>query len=301
MQLLIFPCEQIAPLIGGFVSQYVGWQACFYIPGYIQLGTFDITLVTLPETLYSRGYDAESMPYKERSYLDLVTFRHGHVTRRLRGRDFTRPFQMLRYIAVVVPAIYYMTCFGYGTVLFALTGSKLFAQFYHFKNWQIGLLLSIPLTLGCLIGEFSAGWVTDWVSNRYAKAHGGNRLPEARLNVIWGELLIPVGVIIEGVCLSHHNTVGWIGSAFGMRIAGLGLQIATTVLYAYTTDVSPLLHPLILHISSTRPILKRMQCYKPQSAEISTLFNTFRQVFSCLISFYAYVPLSPTYPNLVSR
>jgi hypothetical protein len=180
------------------------------------------------------------MPYKERSYLDLLTFRNGHSTRRLQARDFTRPFEILRYIAVVIPAIYYMTCFGYGTVLFALTGSKLFAQFYKFNNWQIGLLLSIPLTLGCLIGEFSAGWVTDWVSNRYAKAHGGDRLPEARLNVIWGALLIPVGVIVEGVCLSHHNTVGWIGSAFGMGIAGLGLQIATTVLYAYTTDVSRL-------------------------------------------------------------
>jgi hypothetical protein len=106
--------------------------------------------------------------------------------------------------------------------------------------------------------------VTDWAANRYAKRHNGVRLPEARLNVLWGALLVPVGVIIEGVCLSHSKTVGWIGSAMGMAIAGLGLQIATTVLYAYATD-----------------------CYKPQSAEISTLFNTFRQVFSCLISFYA--------------
>jgi hypothetical protein len=224
-------------LIGGFVAQYVSWQACFYIPAYIQLGTFVITIFSLPETLYSRGDNIESMPYRERSYLDLLLFRHGHSTRGLQKRDFTRPFEMLRYIPIVIPALYYMTCFGYGTVLFALTGSKLFSEFYEFKTWQTGLLLSIPLTIGCLIGEFSAGWVTDWAANRYAKAHGGSRLPEARLNVIWGSLLIPVGVIIEGVCLSHSKTVGWIGSAFGMAIAGLGLQIATTVLYAYTTDV----------------------------------------------------------------
>lgn len=145
---------------------------------------------------------------------------------------------MLRYISVVVPAIYYMTCFGYGTVMFALTGSSLFSKFYKFETWQTGLLLSLPLLIGCLIGEFSAGWVTDWAANRYAKAHQGQRLPEARLNVIWGSLLIPVGIVIEGVCLSHSKTVGWIGSAFGMAIAGLGLQIATTVLYAYSTDVS---------------------------------------------------------------
>ena len=160
---------------------------------------------------------------------------------------------MLKYIAIVIPSIFYMTCFGYGTVMFALTGAKLFAQFYKFNNAQTGLLLSIPLLIGCLIGEFNAGWVTDWMSNRYARKHNGERLPEARLNIIWGALLIPVGVIIEGVCLSHSNTVGWIGSAFGMGIAGLGLQIATTVIYAYTTDVSCYLrYPvLILSIRAT--------------------------------------------------
>ena len=30
-----------------------------------------------------------------------------------------------------------------------------------------------------------------------------------------------------------------------------------------------------------------MQCYKPQSPEISCLLNMFRQIFSALISFYA--------------
>jgi hypothetical protein len=229
---------QIAPLIGGFVSQSLGWQACFYIPGYIQLGTFALNLFTLPETLYFRADDADSTPYQEKSYIDLLVFRRGRATRHLSARDFTRPFKMLRYIPIVIPAIFYMTCFGYGTVLFALTGSKLFAEFYEFDSAQTGLLLSIPLTIGCLIGEFNAGWVTDWMANRYAKKHNGERLPEARLNVIWGALFVPIGVIIEGVCLSHTGTVGWIGSAFGMGIAGFGLQIATTVLYAYATDVS---------------------------------------------------------------
>jgi len=67
--------------------------------------------------------------------------------------------------------------------------------------------------------------------------------------------------------LTHHATVSWVGAAFGMGIACLGLQVATTVVYAYTTD-----------------------CYKPQSAEISTVLNTFRSIFSALISFYA-IPL----------
>lgn len=145
---------------------------------------------------------------------------------------------MLRYIAVVIPTIYYMVTFGYGSVLFATTGAKLFAQFYHFDTAQTGLLLGVPLLIGGIIGESCAGWVLDLICNRYARRHGGERLPEARLDAIWVGLLVPIGIIIEGVCLSHSKTVGWIGAAFGMGISGFGLQIASTIVFAYVTDVS---------------------------------------------------------------
>ena len=98
-------------------------------------------------------------------------------------------------------------------------------------------MLSIPLLIGCLIGEANAGWLTDWMVLRYAKKHDGVRVPEARLNALWFGLLVPIGVIIEGVCITHFETVPWIGAAFGMGIANCGLQAATTVTYAYTTDV----------------------------------------------------------------
>ena len=147
-----------------------------------------------------------------------------------------------------------MTCFGYGTVLFASTGASLFRELYHYTVSQTGLLLSIPLLIGCLIGEFNAGWVTDYFSSRYARKHNGERRAEARLNAIWLALLLPLGVIIDGVCLSHSKSVGWIGVAFGMGIACLGLQVATTVVYAYCTDVS--LHSHVLFNASLNLLSK---------------------------------------------
>lgn len=159
----------------------------------------------------------------------------------LKFRSFLSPFYMLKYVAIVIPAIYYMTCFGYGTVLFALTGASLFAEFYQFNLWKTGLVLSIPLLVGCFIGEANAGWLTDWMVRRHARRNDGHLKPEARLNAMWIGLLVPVGIIIEGVCFSHHTTAHWIGPAFGMGIACLGLQAATTVVYAYTTDVSQML------------------------------------------------------------
>jgi hypothetical protein len=230
--------------------------------GYIQLAFVVFNLFFLPETLYSRRTISTA---PERSFKDLLMFRNiGLQDRRLKPIDFARPFYMLKYAAIVIPGLYYMTAFGFGSVLFAATGSSLFRELYHFDVAQTGLMLSIPLLVGCLIGEFNAGWLTDWFVYQYARRHNGRREPEPRISAIVLAILCPIGIIIDGVCLSHYKSVSWLGAAFGMGIASFGLQIATTVVYTYCTD-----------------------CYKPQSSEISSILNVFRNVFSMTISFYA--------------
>lgn len=80
----------IAPLLGGFIAENLGWRQCFTIPvrnplalslcpaanlnqGYIQLGTFVITLFCLPETLYYR--QRNNIEYTARSYVDMLIFK----------------------------------------------------------------------------------------------------------------------------------------------------------------------------------------------------------------------------------
>ncbi|KAH6652225.1 major facilitator superfamily domain-containing protein [Truncatella angustata] len=255
----------VAPLIGGFVSQSLGWRWAFLIPGYVQLATLVFTLLCLPETLYSRqpvSTDSES------SFADLLLFKNMEFQNtKLHWSDFLRPFYMLKYIPIVIPGLYYMTAFGFGSVLFATTGAHIFSELYHFNVAQTGLILSIPLFIGCLLGEMCAGWVTDYMVYRHAKAHGGRREPEPRINALVLAVLCPIGIIIDGVCLSHHSTISWIGPAVGMGLANFGMQIATTVTYTYCTD-----------------------CYRPQSSEVSSILNVFRHIFSMTTSFYA-IPL----------
>ncbi|ETS83221.1 hypothetical protein PFICI_05097 [Pestalotiopsis fici W106-1] len=252
----------VASLLGGFIAQNLGWRWSFLIPGYVQIATVVLTLFCLPETIYSR----QTAPgRRDRSFMDLLLFRHqGLQGARIRPRDFTRPFYMFKYLSIVIPGIYYMTAFGFGSVLFAATGASLFRELYGFNVAQTGLMLSVPLLIGCLLGEMSAGWLTDRMVYRYARTHGGRREPEARLDAVLLAILCPIGIIIEGVCLSHHNTVPWVGAAFGMGIANYGVQIANTVTYTYCTD-----------------------CYKPQSSEVSSILNVLRSLFSMTISFYA--------------
>lgn len=232
----------LAPLIGGFTAQNLGWRYCFSIPAYVQFTLFVITLFFLPETLYSRRPGTPSSVYQTNSYMDLITFRSKHLpNRQIQLQDFIRPFTMLKYVCVLIPALFYMVAFSYGSVLFASTGSVVFRQFYNFSLIQTGLMLSLPLLIGSFIGEASAGWFVDWLIYKHAQRHDGHRPPEPRLDALWLGLLLPCGTLIQGICISHSKTTSWVGNAFGMGIANFGLQVSTTVVYAYSTDVRKLL------------------------------------------------------------
>ncbi|KAH8898231.1 MFS general substrate transporter [Thozetella sp. PMI_491] len=258
----------LAPLFGGFIAQNMGWKWCFIIPGFIQLGVWFTTLFCLPETLFIRGSEQSALGAKEKTFAHLLLISGRHGDRKISAKDWLAPLYMMKYICVLVPSIYYMTCLAYGSVLFATSGSVVYSRYYGFDTIKTGLILSIPLIIGNIIGEATAGWFVDWLMYRHAKRHGGELVPESRLDALWLALFLPIGTIINGVCISHSESSSWAGNAIGMAVANLGFQVATTVVYTYCTD-----------------------CYKPQSAEVSAVLNLARHIFSALVSFYA-LPLA---------
>lgn len=222
-------------------------------------GVLAVYLVAFPETLFSR---TEFSTLENRTYWGRLAFRGKVINRKLKPSDFLHNFKMLRYVAVVLPCIYYMTTNTYGSIVFVLTASSISEKLYHFDVAQNGLLLGVPLTIGCLIGEACTGWISDWLINRYARRHDGYRKPEARLHLAPLGLFLPAGLIIHGVSVSNHAP--WIALAIGMAVASIGVQAGTTLTYSYISD-----------------------CYKPQAAEVSTIINLFRQIFAFTIGFYA--------------
>ena len=157
--------------------------------------------------------------------------------RRLGLVDFIRPLQMIKYPSVLLTTIYYAVCFGYGSILFIISSANIFAKIYHFMPYQTGLLLGIPLTVGSLLGEVFSGGLSDHISNAWAKARSGVRKPEDRLVALLpAVILLPLGIIIEGVCIEKKTH--WIGVGMVIAIASFGLQVATTVVYTYTAEVS---------------------------------------------------------------
>lgn len=234
----------IASVAGGYIALRLGWRWCSWVPCIVLACNWVVNLFCLPETLYHRS---PSIANKHSgSWLRLLTFRSLKAHRKPQFHDFTRVFRMLSYPSVLLPAMYYSVSFGYASLLFAVTGSKAFSEIYHFNTAQTGLCLGFGTFSGTLVGELTAGPVSDRILYLQAKRNDGVPIPEARLQATWPALfLIPAGVIIEGVCFQYRTH--FMGPVMGMAIANFGLQVASTNVYAYMTDVCAALVTIYCH------------------------------------------------------
>ena len=247
----------LAPIAGGYISQRLGWQWCFWIPAITQGFLYVLLIFTLPETLYSAEYHEQT---KDMSYFKKLIVHKRVIDRPIRLRDFSISLRMAKYVAVTLPAIYYGCCNAYGSILFALTGAPIATETFNFHTDQIGLFMGIPLTVGCFIGEMSAGWVSDMFTNIYARRHGGHRKAESRLLLAPLCACLCIGTAVYGYCI--ENKKPWIDAAVTMAISGFGTQVSATMIYTYCTDG-----------------------YKAQSGEISVVLNlTKSRMYICLFA-----------------
>lgn len=227
----------IAPTIGGYIANNISWRWCFYVPAILTGALWLLFVLTVPETLYSRGAEVIARPSRSWTQ-NMFMVGRAHPTRCLRLIDFLRPFQMLKYPSVLLPALYYAVSFATGSILFILSSANLFGRIYHYEPRQTGLLLGIPITIGSLIGETVSGGFSDWISAKRALFRGQRKPEDRLLAIVPGSVLVPLGVIIEGVCLEYATH--WIGVALGIVLSSIGLQIVTTVVYTYTAEVCSL-------------------------------------------------------------
>ncbi|OJJ50313.1 hypothetical protein ASPZODRAFT_13399 [Penicilliopsis zonata CBS 506.65] len=249
----------VAPIAGGYITQRLGWRWCFWVPAIFQGIVCLILLLTLPETLYLRG---DSNRLRHRPYWGRLFFFGKVIDRPIEAEQFWRPFKLIRHATVALPALYFCTCNTFGSTLFAVTGANIGAKIFGFDTEQTGLFMGVPLSVGCMIGEASAGWVSDRLLALYARRHGGNQKPEARLFLMPLCTTLCVGTATYGLCI--QNRYPWIQASVCMAISGFGLQIATTMVYTYCTD-----------------------SYRSRASEVGAVLNFFKCVFAFNVGFYA--------------
>lgn len=264
----------IAPIAGGYIAQKYGWRWCNWVAAIIEGVLFILALFTFPETLFSVQRSEKA---KKSSLPSLLYF--GQVyERRIQIGEFFIPLKLLKYAAIVLPCLMYTVILTYGSPLFAVTGSFICAVFYSWDLEQTGLFLGLPLTVGCIIGELSAGWVSDWIINTYAKRHQGYRKAEARLYLLPLALTTPIGIATYGLCIQSGTR--WILAAVCMAISGFGTQIATTITYTYCCDSY---RAQASDVSVTINLIKSCK----SSLQLWVVLPNGDQVFAFNIGFYA--------------
>jgi MFS family permease len=247
--------SHLAPIVGGLIGQYLGWRWIFKIAAIIDAVMFVTAFFFLPETLYIRNSDivhraqhdgrgttivSAEAPVQPKltwkTYLARLKLISHHPELKLRANQFVIPsLKMARYPSVIFPALYYSTMYGFASILPAVTVASIFEEFFRWDTLVIGLAYGGALSIGGVLGEFSAGWVVDLIVRRERALLGRDPEPEVRLKGMWlGEFCVPAGLLIYGFTLQYHAM--WFAPIFGMGLACFGLQIITTTTYTYAID-----------------------------------------------------------------
>lgn len=179
-----------------------------------------VAIFLFPETLFSRGPKFLKERTHERTYWEMLWNWKGNMIpqRKLQAGDFLHTFYMLIYPSITIPFWYYTWAWTFVNTLPAISLANIYTQKYHFKSGPIGLSLGVSLIIGCLLGELSAGRLSDFIMYRLAKQNGGVRKPEYRLYLsTLSAIFIPAGLVIFGVCIEKHT--GFVAPLVGLSVS----------------------------------------------------------------------------------
>lgn len=219
----------IAPIIGGGLQEWFGWQASLYCSAVLTFSAAILTFISVPETVVKIGPTGHP---EQRSGTDSVW------TRVI--RDAGAPLQGLKYF--IKPSI--LLCISYVSICFAtlycITTTLPYAysgQPYNFSAIQVGLCY-ISNCLGYAIGTFVGGRFSDHKLRQYQANDDGKTDPLARLSIIWyGAPFVSIGLIIYGWLID--TKCYWMFPLVGMFLFSLGLMLVTSTTTPYLVDVVP--------------------------------------------------------------
>ncbi|KAG0194553.1 hypothetical protein DFQ28_009761 [Apophysomyces sp. BC1034] len=238
----------VAPLIGGYVDQYLGWRWIFYIKTILGGVIFLLNFVFLRETLYTPSSDLPAP----------TTFRE---------RLARLKFNPLRSLALLLRPVVILTnlpmavTFGWFYLLITVLPLS-FVGKYGFSTGSIGLCY-LASGIGNCSGSIVGGLVSDRMYTWQANKNGGISRKEDRLLAVYiAAPFIVVGYLIYGWTLYYG--VFWFAPLVGFTTLTFGMMFVTTVVTTYLVD-----------------------CYLPMSASVVSVANFARNMMAMMFSLLA--------------
>ncbi|CAG8954335.1 hypothetical protein HYFRA_00005959 [Hymenoscyphus fraxineus] len=212
----------IGPLVGGFLSDALGWRWLYWIQLILAAFVYILMAFTVPETY------APTILARRAKKLRESTGEKEHVTeqdidmrpfRERLGVFLIRPFQLLFGELIVFLVSVYMSVL-YGLLYMFFVAFPIVYQ--QGKGYSAGItgLMFIPLALGVIASACCAPFVNKHYLKLSAK-HNGSPPPEVRLIPMMVSCwFIPIGLFIFAWTSYPH--LSWAGPAIGGFPVGFG-------------------------------------------------------------------------------
>ncbi|KAI8885745.1 MFS general substrate transporter [Backusella circina FSU 941] len=214
----------IAPIIGGYMNESLGWHSIFYfIAGYGAVVWLCI-LFFLPETWRPQMKLPGSELEKKSTLLGLL--------------KQVNPLGSLRFLRFGNIAL----CCAFSGINFLMfyllnaTFSRTYTLVYGFSSGTVGLCF-LPLAFGGIIGSTVGGRLVDRFYNKACAKTGGEGTPEMRINlkVLSIAMFFQVSAMIAyGWCVYKRVHEAW--GLICIFFLAIGLLIPTVTIQTYIVD-----------------------------------------------------------------
>ncbi|KAI9309406.1 major facilitator superfamily domain-containing protein [Cunninghamella echinulata] len=225
----------IGPVVGGFLSQYYGWQSIFYFLASIAIVQFVMVICFLPETLRKNKPNDDDIIESDTIHLS----KH-YRTQKGKFKNFISSFYPV-ILLLQDPTILIITL--YGTIITATTYllnptiTKTFQSLYGFEELQVGLCF-LAFGIGLMLGSVFSGYYSDYIYEKLQSTTVDKISPESRLKAtIPSFFFIPIGLLVYGWTIEKH--LHYIFPLIGLFTFALGHTGAFTPTSVYLVDSKP--------------------------------------------------------------
>ncbi|MCJ1321674.1 hypothetical protein MMC15_007019 [Xylographa vitiligo] len=224
----------IGPIIGGIITQNVGWHWLFWTVSLFDLCVIILGLVVLHESYRPIILARKAARLRKSTNLPYYTdFANIAPTTKLYAA-LTRPVRLL-WTQPALQLVSLFLAYNFGILYITLsTFATLFTTQYGQSTSTSGLHY-IALVIGYTIAAQAGGRLTDTLWAHLSRKADGATAPEYRVPLmVPGAVLIPVGLFWYG--WAGAARAAWIVTDLGAAVFGCGVILGTQAMQVYVLD-----------------------------------------------------------------